>query len=173
MKAPRLEKIKVAAPCKAEWKWMYGNDRVRFCGQCNQNVYNLSAMTREEAENLIMRTEGRLCVKFYRRKDGTILTKNCPVGLQAFKAKLTATKTHVIAAILSFLSYFGGHWWARYELPLKSAVNVNQFEYKAFDSHKVDPIKPGHIMGALPNRLRVRKPSSKPRSLPIYPLGKQ
>ena len=57
MKAPRLEKIKVAAPCKAEWQWMYGNDRVRFCGQCNQNVYNLSAMTREEAENLIMRTE--------------------------------------------------------------------------------------------------------------------
>lgn len=106
MNNPPLEKIKVAAPCKAEWNWMYGDDRVRFCGQCNQNVYNLSAMTREQAENLIIRTEGRLCVRFYRRKDGTILTKNCSVGLRAIKDKFTSTRIHILAAILSFLAYF-------------------------------------------------------------------
>jgi TonB family protein len=107
MQNPPLEKIKVAAPCKAEWRWMYGDDRVRFCGQCNQNVYNLSAMTREQAEALILRTEGRLCVRFYRRADGTILTKNCSVGLQAIKDKFRSARTHIIAAVLAFLAYLG------------------------------------------------------------------
>jgi hypothetical protein len=29
-----LSKVKVATPCSSEWKFMYGNDRVRFCNQC-------------------------------------------------------------------------------------------------------------------------------------------
>src|SRR5215470_19110558 len=105
---PPLEKIKIAASCKAEWRWMYGNDRVRFCGQCNLNVYNLSAMTRDEAEDLIRRTEGRLCVRFYRRLDGTILTANCPVGVQGIKEKWLRLRTHIIAALMAFLSYLAG-----------------------------------------------------------------
>jgi len=107
MDNPPLGKIKIAAPCNAEWKWMYGDDRVRFCGQCNLNVFNLSAMKKEDAEDLIRRSEGRLCVRFYRRRDGTILTENCPVGLQAIKDKFNRTRTHIIAAILAFLSYLG------------------------------------------------------------------
>jgi TonB family protein len=106
-----LEKIKIAASCNAEWRWMYGDDQVRFCGQCNQNVYNLSALSREQAEDLIRQNEGQLCVRFYRRADGTILTKNCSVGLQAVKDKLTTTRTHIIAAILTFFAYLGVLWW--------------------------------------------------------------
>jgi TonB family protein len=105
--SPPLGTIKIAVPCKAEWKWMYGDERVRFCGQCSLNVFNLSAMTTEEAEDLIRRADGRLCVRFYRRNDGTILTRNCPVGLQAIKDRFTSTRTHVIAAILGFLGYLG------------------------------------------------------------------
>ena len=107
-----LDRIKIAAPCTAEWRWMYGDNRVRFCGQCNLNVYDLSAMTREEAEDLILKTEGRLCVRFYRRKDGTVLTKNCPVGLRSIKDKLTSTRTHIISAALCFLAYLGVLWWS-------------------------------------------------------------
>jgi TonB family protein len=101
-----LSKVKVAAPCPAEWKYMYGNDRVRFCNQCQLNVYNLSAMTKPEAEDLIRNTEGRLCVKYYRRTDGTILTQNCPVALRAIKEKFTRTRTHIIGAVFSLLSLF-------------------------------------------------------------------
>src|SRR5215469_14430974 len=107
MDNPPLANIRIAAPCNAEWKWMYGNDRVRFCGQCSQNVFNLSTMTTEEAEDLIRRTEGTLCVRFYRRRYGSILTRNCSVGLQAIRDRLTSTRTHIIAAILSFLGYLG------------------------------------------------------------------
>lgn len=106
-----LSKVKVAAPCTAEWRLMYGNDRVRFCNQCQLNVYNLSAMTKWEAEDLIRNSEGRLCVRFYRRADGTILTENCPVGLRAFKKKLSHFSAATISAMLTFLANVGLLWW--------------------------------------------------------------
>lgn len=77
---PVLDNIKVAAPCAAEWSKMSGDDRVRHCGDCDKRVYNLSAMTRDEAQALLVEREGRLCVRFYKRHDGTILTADCPVG---------------------------------------------------------------------------------------------
>lgn len=77
-----LNQIRVAAPCKMSWEAMEGNEQVRFCHRCKLNVYNLSAMNREEAERLVQEREGRLCVRFYRRRDGTLLTRNCPVGKQ-------------------------------------------------------------------------------------------
>jgi hypothetical protein len=72
-----LDVIDVATPCPTDWETMRGNDRVRFCNQCSLHVYNLSAMTRVDAERLISTTEGRLCVKFYRRADGTVVTDDC------------------------------------------------------------------------------------------------
>jgi hypothetical protein len=59
---------------------MTGNDRVRHCPECNLNVYNLSAMTVREAAHLVSSHQGRLCVRYYRRADGTILTEDCPGG---------------------------------------------------------------------------------------------
>jgi hypothetical protein len=61
---------------------MAGDDRARFCSDCSLHVYNLSAMRRDEAEALVAGAEGRLCVRFYRRNDGTIITQDCPVGVQ-------------------------------------------------------------------------------------------
>ncbi len=97
-----LEHVRVAAPCAADWERMRGNDCVRFCDRCNLNVYNLSAMTSRESEQLIMRTEDRLCVRFYRRADGTILTQNCPVGLHALKRRVSKIAGAVFAARTSF-----------------------------------------------------------------------
>src|SRR5579883_2942772 len=76
-----LNNLRVASPCPANWQEMNGDDRVRHCAQCNLNVYNLSAMTEPEVEKLISQREGRLCVRFYQRADGTVLTRDCPVGL--------------------------------------------------------------------------------------------
>src|SRR5260370_28893979 len=78
-----LDRISVAAPCAADWDSMPGSDRVRHCDQCNKNVYNLSEMTRRQAEALLREKEGQLCARLYRRADGTILTSNCPAGLRA------------------------------------------------------------------------------------------
>jgi hypothetical protein len=87
--APRvpiaLEQIQVASPCHIAWDGMAGDDRVRLCRRCAKNVYNLSGMSRTEAEALVTRMEGRLCVRYYRRADGTMLTADCPVGVAALR----------------------------------------------------------------------------------------
>lgn len=80
--AARFDQIDVASPCSMRWDDMRGDDRARFCGACRLNVYDISALTRAEAESLIREHEGHLCVRFFRRADGTILTRNCPVGLR-------------------------------------------------------------------------------------------
>jgi hypothetical protein len=102
-----LDHVRVAAPCSADWDAMIGTPQKRFCSQCRLNVYNLSGMTRREAEHLIAGAEGRLCVRFYRRADGTILTENCPVGLRALKRRLSRIKSAIGSAVLSFLAGLG------------------------------------------------------------------
>src|SRR5258705_7748685 len=104
-----LDNVRVAAPCNADWEQMIGNERARFCGQCSLNVYNLSSMTRAEAEQLIASNEGRLCVRFYRRRDGSILTENCPVGLRALKRKFSYARKAITSAVLTFFAGLGIH----------------------------------------------------------------
>ena len=48
-----LENVRIAAPCPASWAEMEGDDRSRFCKDCKLNVYNVEAMSKNEAEALI------------------------------------------------------------------------------------------------------------------------
>jgi hypothetical protein len=103
----RLDNIRVAAPCSADWDSMFGNERVRLCEQCQLNVYNLSEMSGVEADRLINQAEGRLCVRFYRRRDGSIITQNCPVGLRAIKRRLSRVATAFASFILGLVAGVG------------------------------------------------------------------
>jgi hypothetical protein len=101
-----LDNLEVAAPCHVAWESMAGSDQVRFCDQCLLHVYNLSGMSRRQAAALVEQTEGRLCVRFYRRADGTLLTDNCPVGLRAARRRalrLLAGLAGAAAALFGFL----------------------------------------------------------------------
>lgn len=103
-----LARVRIAAPCEADWDEMRGDERVRFCQHCSLNVYNLSAMTRREATRLVTRTEGaRLCVRFYRRKDGTMLTQPCPIGLRALKRRVSRITSAVFASLIGFMAGIG------------------------------------------------------------------
>lgn len=94
-----LKNVRIAAPCSQPWHAMEGDDRVRFCKECHLNVFNLSDMTAVEAAALVKETQGRLCVSYYMRADGTILTKNCPVGLRKIRKRLAWALTGVAAAL--------------------------------------------------------------------------
>jgi len=83
-----LTNILVASPCPARWADMTGDNRARFRAQCQKHVYNLSEMTAEAAVDLIRKKEGKLCVRFYQRADGTVLTADCPVGAWAFARRV-------------------------------------------------------------------------------------
>jgi hypothetical protein len=80
---------------------MRGDDSVRFCDHCRLNVYNISALSRSEAESLIASTEGRLCARLFRRADGTVLTKDCPVGLRALRMRVSKKAAATFAAVMS------------------------------------------------------------------------
>jgi Carboxypeptidase regulatory-like domain len=100
-----LERLYVASPCSADWDAMPGNNQVRFCNQCQLNVYNISAMTRKQAEELILQSEGRLCTKLYRRSDGAIMTRDCPFGLVVVKRRIRRAASAALGAILGFFSH--------------------------------------------------------------------
>ncbi len=96
---PVLDNIGVASPCAREWAQMKGDDRTRQCGDCNKTVYDISSMTRDEAQALIVDRVGRLCVRYYRRADGTILTSDCTVGVsQKRRRRLIAAGAAVLLA---------------------------------------------------------------------------
>lgn len=118
-----LDRIRIASPCPARWEDMAGDERRRFCGQCRLDVYNLSAMTRAEATALVSGAEGRLCAGFFRRADGTVLTRDCPVGLRAARAaaaaglrRIGAAAALVVGAVLS-LGTGGSGWRLRQAQP--------------------------------------------------------
>ena len=100
--------IRVASPCPADWEKMIGDERVRHCAECNLNVYNLSAMTERQVQELIAASRGkRLCARFYRRADGTILTQDCPWSLRTLKRRASRIAAAVLAAMMSIGVAFG------------------------------------------------------------------
>ena len=102
-----LNNLKVASPCSQDWDAMIGTERKRYCGECKLNVYNLSGMSKTEAENLIMNSEGRLCIRFFKREDGTVLTQDCPVGWQAVKKRVSKTAAAFASLFIGLLGGLG------------------------------------------------------------------
>ena len=62
-------------------------------------------MDKTEAERLVVETEGRLCVRFYQRFDGTVLTRDCPVGVRAARRRLARTIACATMLLLSLCAY--------------------------------------------------------------------
>jgi hypothetical protein len=91
-------KMTIASPCQASWEKMIGDERARFCQKCRLHVYNLSGMTEPEARQLLEEREGKVCVRFYQRSDGTVMTKNCPVRFRTFRRRLAIALGSLLAA---------------------------------------------------------------------------
>ena len=118
-KLPVLDNIRVATPCSADWAKMTGDDRARACGDCKKNVYNVSNLTREEAQALIIEKEGKLCVRYFQRADGTILLKDCSIGVGRKRKR-----TLIAAGAAALLAGVGG--WIVLANRTTEAVSVDQ-----------------------------------------------
>jgi hypothetical protein len=101
-----LDLIVIDIPCTASWDEMTGDNRSRFCSQCQLQVYDISEMTRREAETLIAKHEGqRLCARFYRRPDGTVMTRDCFSVRRAARRAATRTVTLVASLVLGIVGW--------------------------------------------------------------------
>jgi ankyrin repeat protein len=99
-----LDRIKIEAPCEADWDSMIGNDKVRFCQHCNLHVNNLSAITRSQAQRLVARSSGRLCARYVVRPDGGVVTKPSPKNLYRISRRVSRLAAGAFTATLSLAS---------------------------------------------------------------------
>lgn len=100
-----LDSLRIASPCNVDWDSMTGDERVRFCGQCKRNVYNISEMSRGEAATLMRKSESELpCIRMYKRRDGTVITDDCPVGIKKLR-KLRDRARAIASAAASAIAW--------------------------------------------------------------------
>jgi hypothetical protein len=150
-----LNNIKIASPCSQDWDAMIGDNRKRFCGECKLNVFNLSGMTKAEAENLVSNSEGRLCVRYYKRADGSVITQDCPVGWAKIKQR---TKIFATAAFSLIISLFSG-------LLFVSLFSKQKEFGKRFPILFATPT-PHRAMGAIAMPTPRNSPTPKPSATP-------
>src|SRR5262245_4650924 len=109
-----LDTVRVASPCPASWHEMSGDGRIRHCSTCQQAVYDLSALTRLEAEKLIRERVGRLCIRIHQRKDGKVMTRDCPVGrLQIARRRVAAAIGTAAVLLFTLIGWLAGRPDAR------------------------------------------------------------
>ena len=167
--------VKVAAPCRQKWSKLKGDAQVRFCTLCGLNVYNLSKLSSDDARALIRENEGqRLCVRFYARKDGTVLTVDCPRGVvtrtrwrnvRTVGAVVLALKLLLVGLITLFGdnvrrlfgdsttgALAGAPWVAPRSVPADAPEWLEQTPYPTFQ-----------LEGQQYGRLRLRSPASPPQ----------
>lgn len=100
-----LKRVRVASPCNASWDAMTGDDKVRLCGQCDRNIYNIELMSMSEATTLLRNTTERTCIRLHRRSDGTVMTADCPTGLQAYRQRAGRMVAAAFAMVLGIFSF--------------------------------------------------------------------
>jgi hypothetical protein len=166
-----LDVIEVANPCPADWNEMSGSDRVRFCKQCQLNVYNLSAMSRTAAEELVNGNEGRLCVSFYRRQDGTVITSDCGGGLRfAARRAWRVASGAVATALCVVLSPLG--WGSPSKCDPARPTEVQPVEVThvvgGMPPPNAAPIRGEMVMGDVATVIlgKVKAPASQPTTAP-------
>jgi hypothetical protein len=99
-----LDNLTITSPCTADWNSMIGNDQVRFCEHCNLDVHNLSLMTRNQAQRLIARSNGRLCVRYHRDSAGQPLTLPVRHKLHRIGRRVSRIAAGAFTATLSVTS---------------------------------------------------------------------
>ena len=154
-----LEEIRIAKPCRADWNLMTGDERARFCDSCAKNVYDISQMTREEAHQLIAAKEGHVCVRLYRRPDGTVITSDCPVGKREVMKPMWWTVAGFVALMAS-----GAAVWSQ------PAADPHQSSGAA--TPLVDKARDWPIIGAVVEKVAPRPPMVMGEMVAMPTMGK-
>ncbi|MFL5347248.1 MAG: hypothetical protein ACJ8AT_20890 [Hyalangium sp.] len=157
-----LQKLQIASPCYERWDNMKGDERTRHCASCKLNVYNVREMSTAEVESLVQRTNGRLCVRLYRRWDGTVLTRDCPVGVRRARVRMVAAlataASFAIVLLLPLLLRVSSKQAASFEEGATLEDRVESLRWRAYEIpllgaviSKIYP-PPRYTMGAMVGR---------------------
>ncbi len=113
MKTRKLDRLTIPKPCSSDWKMMLGDEKKRFCSECNKYVYDISKLTRTQAEALVASKQGQLCARLTRQPDGKVITEDMRPGVQLLGRRASPIASAVITAILGLnsgaLAYSSAH----------------------------------------------------------------
>ncbi len=111
--APRdLSDLVINTPCTMDWDRMDGDARKRFCSRCEKYVFNIAAMTRSEALQLIGDGDKKICARIFRRPDGTIVTSECALpGKRLSGRRFQFSIAALVALITSSAGLFAAAPW--------------------------------------------------------------
>lgn len=99
-----LSNMTIPSPCTADWSSMIGNEQVRFCEHCSLEVHNLSLMTRNQAERLVAKSKGRLCVRYHYHPASKPLNLTAPQKLHHISRRVSRIAAGAFSATLSITS---------------------------------------------------------------------
>jgi hypothetical protein len=161
--------VYLASPCSIPWETMNGSERQRSCGGCSRTVFNISDMTRREAEAFLRENGSSACMKFYRRTDGTIMTDDCPRALRKLRdqCKFAARiAVGLVAFAVSFPAALAQSVQTRDTTPITD--NVKRIESNAKNANQPSLDSPPMPGGLLP--ITMGEPMVKPVEVtPIVP----
>jgi hypothetical protein len=72
--------IALDRPCDADWRDMTPRERGRHCGACDRTVHDLSAMSEDEARDLLDANDGSLCIRYVHDASGRVLHRGDALG---------------------------------------------------------------------------------------------
>lgn len=104
MQNKNLDFLTIVSPCTQKWDTMPGDDRKRFCGQCQLYVHNLTEYSKSEIEELVGEQDlesTRLCALIKLDKKGRMVTSNCPLYLRKYRQRVLAVKTAIILFLVT------------------------------------------------------------------------
>jgi hypothetical protein len=153
---PLLERVYIASPCSVPWESMSGDERERLCASCNKTVYDVSAMTRADAESLLTAKGTDACLRIFRRFDSTIITADCPVGVE--KKKRARRRGAIAGALAATAAATAG-----FALTQRSATHSTPVTHAPPDGVQMPP---GAIAIAPPQEQPKHEPDSL-RGVPI------
>lgn len=78
---------------------MSGDDRVRHCAKCQTKVFNLLGLSRVEVDALLSNSGAPVCARLFQRKDGMVMTRDCPTGLRRARLMMGAALSTAVALL--------------------------------------------------------------------------
>ncbi|HEX4612113.1 MAG TPA: hypothetical protein VH092_28210 [Urbifossiella sp.] len=102
-----LDAITIPTHCPVPWDGMRGDDRTRHCAACDERVHDVSMLTTAEAVALLNRPGQPPCLRIYRRRDGRVMTADCPAGRRERTWRWVRRRSAWAAAAFAFLFQFG------------------------------------------------------------------
>lgn len=91
---PRI--LHISEPCPQSWNGMQGDSAQRFCGECQKHVHAISALSEDEAAELIASApRGTLCIRVEHDSEGRVFFRDSAApskrSLPLLKMAMTAS----------------------------------------------------------------------------------